>query len=221
MWAEKGPGPSLKVSWQMVHICSDIYCGNLTLFLHTSQFVTALSSEENLPGCIMEIIHWQSPSQYKTSNVGMQINLVIIYPSNWFLSWWIRCYELPESTKGFLLSEYDIGRRYTKRSLMSGVVVIPKEGWAPILLLVWHRLLRFLFWKKNGGGERTHPSFGMTMTHAIRDLFLWRRPIMMVCLCNLLFLLFFYLFLFFICELLLLFRRIKVSLHFKLSLFNM
>ncbi len=44
------------------------------------------------------------------------------------------------------------GLRYTKRSIISWVVVIPKEGWArvaaPALLLVWHRLFRFYFWKK-------------------------------------------------------------------------
>ena len=50
-----------------------------------------------------------------------------------------------------------IGLRYAKRSLMSWIVVIPKEwrarGAAPALLLVWHWLFRFFggknfFWKK-------------------------------------------------------------------------
>ncbi len=65
------------------------------------------------------------------------------------------------------------GRRYTKRSLMPWVVVIPKEGRArlpsPALLLVQHRLFRFFFFARL--------SFGMTMTQDIRDLFAWRCPI--------------------------------------------
>ncbi len=58
------------------------------------------------------------------------------------------------------------GLHYAKRSLMSWVVVIPKEGWTgnlphitvtwkgnlSILLLVWHRLFKFFFEKKNKFG---------------------------------------------------------------------
>ncbi len=54
------------------------------------------------------------------------------------------------------------GLRYAKRSLMSWVGVIPKEGRArgaaPALLLVWHRLFKFFLKKKLnfflGGGEK-------------------------------------------------------------------
>ncbi len=83
---------------------------------------------------------------------------------------------------------------YAKRSLMSWVVVIPKEGWTgnpSILLLVWHRLFKkkilifflkfiysihfFFFLKSRCHTKRrmlpVHPSFGMTMTQDIRDLF--------------------------------------------------
>ena len=66
-----------------------------------------------------------------------------------------------------------------EKFLMSWVVVIPKEGWArvaaPILLLVWHRLL-FLKTKTKKKKDfflksRAHPSFGMTPTQAIGNLF--------------------------------------------------
>ncbi len=42
------------------------------------------------------------------------------------------------------LTALESGLHYAKRSLMSWVIVIPKEGWtcmaAPILLLIWRRL---------------------------------------------------------------------------------
>ncbi len=69
---------------------------------------------------------------------------------------------------------------------MSWVVVIPKEGRGRracvALLLVWHRLFRFFSWKiffylfilPTEG--RARPSFVMTPTHAIMDLFAWHRP---------------------------------------------
>ncbi len=76
-------------------------------------------------------------------------------------------------------------RRYTKRSLMSWVVVIAKQGRAhmaaPALLLVWHWLFRFMtfsflcvcfffcccFFKSRGCAR---PSFGMTTT---QDISIW------------------------------------------------
>ena len=59
---------------------------------------------------------------------------------------------------------------YTKRSLMSWVVVIPKEGWT--VLLVWHRLFRiffeknffwffFFFWKVGCHTKRRMSFFGL------------------------------------------------------------
>ncbi len=90
-------------------------------------------------------------------------------------------------------------RCHAKRTLMSWVIVLPKEGWAcvaaPIFLLVWHRLFGIQnISKKNnkkkkknsesrchtkrrvGAATRAHPSFGMTTAQDIRDLFVWRSP---------------------------------------------
>ncbi len=65
-----------------------------------------------------------------------------------------------------------IGRLHGKGSLMDWVVVIPKEGRAPALLLVWHRLFRWSFflkrffffeksvsYQKEGGVGHACPSF--------------------------------------------------------------
>ncbi len=61
------------------------------------------------------------------------------------------------------------GRRHTKRSLMSWVVVIPKEGRAHMaaLLLVWHRL----FQKKVG----VIPKEGPEWPHTPVLLLVWQR----------------------------------------------
>ncbi len=96
-----------------------------------------------------------------------------------------------------------IGRRYAKRSLMAWVIVVPKEGRVcvavPTLILVWHRLFQkklkekfkkiyniFFLQKilksrchtkrRAGAATRARPSFGMTQTQDIRDLFAWRCP---------------------------------------------
>ncbi len=52
------------------------------------------------------------------------------------------------------------------------------------LFLVWHRLFRFFFLKSQCHTKRrmdeamsAHPSFGMTLTQAIGDLFTWHHPI--------------------------------------------
>ena len=71
------------------------------------------------------------------------------------------------------------GLCYPKRSLMSWVVVIPKarraHRAAPVLLLVWHRLFRFLFLKKK------NLNFFLTLTQDIRDLFVWHSPCAIQC----------------------------------------
>ncbi len=98
-------------------------------------------------------------------------------------------------------SSHLCGLHHAKRSLMSWVVVIPKEGWARgaalILLLIWHRLFRFFYLelgffakpssyrtiivlvlksrchtkRRAGGATHARPSFGMTQTQDIRDFF--------------------------------------------------
>ncbi len=65
-------------------------------------------------------------------NIARFFYITWLNSSYWIWSVWSDC-EL----------EAIHGLRYTKRSPMSWVVVIPKEGWprmaAPTLLLVWHR----------------------------------------------------------------------------------
>ena len=94
------------------------------------------------------------------------------------------------------------GQRQVKRSLMFWVVVIPKEGrraeprppffWYDTDFLeffgkVWKCVswlyIYILFLKsrchtkrKAGAAPCARPSFGVTTTHDIRDLFAWRRP---------------------------------------------
>ncbi len=81
-----------------------------------------------------------------------------------------------------------------EKDLKVFVVVIPKEGHTPILLLECHRpfeniiydVRRVKFWK---GGVRpkegwvppcTHPSFGMTTTKTLRSIFPWRASYVLV-----------------------------------------
>ena len=106
-------------------------------------------------------------------------------------------------------TSYIYGQRHAKMSLMSWVVVIPKEGWArvaaPSLLLVskkkkkkaiffrryWvenydiiilctNTIFRLNLWSSGAvgvipkEGRARRPSFGMTTTQDIRDLFAWR-----------------------------------------------
>ncbi len=73
-----------------------------------------------------------------------------------------------------------------KRSLMSWFVVIPKEGWAcvamPVLLLVWHRLVRFFFlifdffFKSRDLFAWCHPSTLQSILDQLLSRLLYSRP---------------------------------------------
>ena len=74
---------------------------------------------------------------------------------------------------------------HAKRSMIAWVFVIPKEGWWLRLPFFWYHTdflifvlffnffgFSFLFfWNYFPSKSRRHPSFGMTVTQAIRDLF--------------------------------------------------
>ena len=85
---------------------------------------------------------------------------------------------VPNFLSIFFFFFFEMGCVFLKKSLMSWVIVTPKERWArvaaSILLLVWDRLSKkkkkckkLVSDQKNGSA---HPSFGMTTTQFIRDL---------------------------------------------------
>ncbi len=78
------------------------------------------------------------------------------------------------------------GLHHAKRSLISWVVVRPKDGWAHVGIFKKKKKKK-KFDKKNlksrchtkrrlGAAMRIRPSFGLTATQAIRDLLMWCCP---------------------------------------------
>ena len=82
------------------------------------------------------------------------------------------CYFCMSSTMVNWTSSSVHGQRKVKRSLMSWVVVIPKEGRAlvatPTLLLVWHRLL-----KKNLKFKNKNSKKSVSYQKSARPSFFW------------------------------------------------
>ena len=60
--------------------------------------------------------------------------------STFYQSTWLPCVYMQESNKEACCTTLSNGLRYAKRSIMSWVVVIPKEALAWPLFLVWHWL---------------------------------------------------------------------------------